>query len=249
MYLCILDVYKVLVAFRGDKFSHCVDLGSIHLLVWAFPRLCLYNIGVSGFVCLSGVACDWDLLLLLWRRLTAETLLSFSFFSTELSLTSLNHAWHFHHLISFYPVCANLQYLQNFPYRIHERQSLSAVVSSCWNIPGCILLSTSHVHCCLVWPVYTKIHMYALGWFDSNSYSCLWQFTHSLWRCFTSTHLKLILFGCSAFWLTWTSPHMHALHVFGTQLCLQKKLKRKQVEVKFIEILTSRFVFCWFSSG
>lgn len=51
-YLCILDVYKVLVAIRGDWFSRCVDLGSIYLLIWAFPRQCLYSIGASGFVCL-----------------------------------------------------------------------------------------------------------------------------------------------------------------------------------------------------
>lgn len=93
-----------------------------------------------------------------------------------------------------------------------------------------------------MWP------MYELSWFGSQRHSCLWQFTSNLLRCFKLTHLKLILFCCNTFYLTWTFP-THTLFFFASKLCLQKKLQRWQMEVKLIEILASNFGFCCLSSG
>lgn len=232
----LLEVNGSLAVWIWDPYTCCFG---------PFPD-CVYTTLVPVLLsAFYGIACGWDLLLLLWTRLTAEALLFFSFFFplnflvtslvTCLTLASSD----------FLPSCT----LQNFAYSNHGRNNhnwmqLCPPVGILWIAYCCLHPMSTAVQYGQCAPKSKCMHW--LVWLSRHS--CPWHFTRSLWRCFTSTHLRLILFGCSTFCLTRTSPHMCTLHVFGTQHCLQKKLERRQVELKFIEILTSHFVFCWFSS-
>lgn len=144
------------MAFRGEQFSCCVDLGSIRLLVccwfwsfsdWVFTMLMSMPIrSYFGYNVLSAFhrSCMWlgpSSLLCCEEDLVAVTLLSFSSVSIELSCYLPIIMFDTSSSPYFLPSCS----LQNFAYSNHRRQSTSAVVSSCWNTLDCILLSTSYV--------------------------------------------------------------------------------------------------------
>ena len=129
------------------------------------------------------VACGWDLLpCYALKTCCSNSALFFFLFHWTSLLSSHNHVWHFYHLLfSFHPVLS--------------RVLLTVIIGGSLQVQLCYPVGTLRVaHCCLR-PIFSMVSvhrkkpwpMYALSWFGFCRHSFLWQFTHSLQRCFTHT--------------------------------------------------------------